>query len=159
MIGTYGDASEDGWVDCKGWSKYVLAPYCAPKLAYDAATGAVDRAKEQASKLARFLRTMAIIGGLGLLGSGIFLGVTMLRQRRARKNPRKKKQGIGNRIARILGGLVLTGLGAIGYAGPQAAEPISTVIGGGMSLSGLYLVGSGVVGPEQANKIRKEIRG
>lgn len=160
MIGTYGqaDAEQDGWLDCKGYSRFVLAPYCAPKIAYEKATGALDSARQQASKVGRTLKTIAIIFGMSALGVGVFLGVNALRKRRTRRNP-KKKQSIFNRLFRILGGLTLTGLGALGYVGPQAAEPISTIVGGGMSMGGLYLIGSGVVGKDEAQKIRKELKG
>jgi len=157
MIGTYGQVTqeEDGWFDCQGLSRFnpVLAPYCLAKAAREGIA-------ERISFTKRLFRTGAILVGLMVLGSITFVGIAALRnQRRTRKNPRKKKQSLGNRLVRIIGGAALTGLGALGYAGPQAAEPISTVVGGGMSLSGLYLIGSGVIGVEQAKKLRKEIRG
>ena len=160
MIGTYGqaDAEQDGWLDCNGYSRFVLAPYCATKLAYDKATGYASTITSAASKAARTLKTIAIIFGVSALGVGVFLGVNALRKRRTRRNP-KKKQSIFNRLFRIMGGLTLTGLGALGYVGPQAAEPISTIVGGGMSMGGLYLIGSGVVGKDEAQKIRKELKG
>ena len=142
MIGQYGkvEETEDGYFDCKGLSRYVFFVPCTAK---ETAQKAADRA----TRLTRTLRTIAIVFGIGLLGSATFLGFTALRQRAMRRNP-KKKQSIGNRLARILGGTVLMGLGATGYTGPQLLEPISTVIGGGMSLGGLYLLGSGVVGKQ-----------
>ena len=122
------------------------------KPAYSAAQGV----KRQFA----LIRTVAIILGVLGLGAVTFIGIGAIRKKkRTRKNPRKKKQSPGNRVARVMGGAVLAGLGAIGYAGPQVAEPVSTLIGGGMSLSGLYLIGSGVIGTAEAKKIRKEIRG
>ena len=170
MIGSYGQPEEeDGWFDCQGasgWMPWSLA-YC--QIVKPVATSTVEIARggadivqsgaDQATKLVKLVKTMVIVLFVLGLGAATFLGVNTLRKRkRKRKNPRKK-QGIGSRIARILGGLVLAGVGAIGYVGPQAAEPISTLVGGSMGLGGLYLIGSGVVGPEQAKKIRKEIRG
>ena len=150
---------ENGWFDCEGISGAVAWPYCyAVKPAITSVTDRAGNVVDQASKGLKLVKTAVIILLFLGLGSATFIGINAFRKRKSRKNP-KKKQGIGNRIARIFGGLVLAGLGAIGYAGPQAAEPISTLIGGGMGLGGLYLVGSGVVGPDQANKIRKEIRG
>lgn len=156
MIGSYGRADdvENGWFDCQGasgWMPWSIG-YC------QVVKPTVTNVTDQANKGFKLVKTVAIVLLILGLGAATFVGVSAVSKRKARKNP-KKKQGIGNRIARILGGLVLTGLGAIGYAGPQVAEPVSTLIGGGMSLGGLYLVGSGVVGPDQANKIRKEIRG
>jgi hypothetical protein len=158
MIGAYGQVTqeENGWFDCQGASGWMpwSVGYC--QIVKPAVTGVVQPVKQGFN----FLKTATII--LLLLGAGTatFAGINAFRKKRkTRKNPRKKKQSIGNRIGRVLGGAVLTGLGALGYAGPQAAEPISTVIGGGMSLSGLYLIGSGVVGVDQAKKIRKEIMG
>ncbi len=155
MIGAYGQ-TQNGWLDCEGVSGAVFWPYCKiVKPAGQVITSGLTRAE----KIAKALKTAAMIFGVVVLGIGIFVSVTTLRKRkRLRKNPRKKAT-IGNRIFRVLGGGVLAGLGALGYAGPQAAEPISTVVGGGMSLGGLYLIGSGIVGPQQAQKIRKEIRG
>ena len=156
MIGQYGkvEETEDGYFDYQGLSRYVFFVPCTAKEMAQKAAEAADGA----ARFARTLRTIAIVFGIGLLGSATFLGFTALRQRAMRRNP-KKKQSIGNRLARILGGTVLMGLGAIGYTGPQLLEPITTVIGGGMSLGGLYLLGSGVVGKQKAQEIRKELRG
>ncbi len=155
MIGAYGQVTqeENGWFDCNGVSGAVFWPYCyVAKPAYSTVQGV--------KKQFALIRTVAIILGVLGLGAFTFVGINSVRKKRkTRTNPRKKKQSIGNRLGRVLGGAVLSGLGALGYAGPQAAEPISTVVGGGMSLSGLYLIGSGVVGVEEAKKIRKEIRG
>ena len=154
MIGVYGKATEEenGWFDCNGISSAVFWPYCyVAKPAYSAAQGV--------KKQFALIRTVAIILGVLGLGAVTFIGINAIRKKkRTRRNPRKK-QTLVNRAVRIAGGTVLTGLGAIGYAGPQAAEPISTVVGGGMSLSGLYLIGSGVIGTAEAKNIRKEIRG
>ena len=157
MIGTYGQSEpENGWFDCEGISGAVFWPYC--KVIKPVRKG-IQSGLSRAEKFAKALKTAAMIFGVAVLGIGIFVGVTTLRKRkRLRKNPRKKAS-IGNRIFRVVGGGVLAGLGALGYVGPQVAEPITTIVGGGMSLGGLYLIGSGIVGPQQAQKIRKEIRG
>lgn len=161
MIGVYGQSDEqsNAWFDCEGVSGAVFWPYC--KVVKPVREG-IESGLTRAEKIAKALKTAAMIFGVAVLGVALFVGVTTWRKRkrkRVRKNPRKKKQSIGNRIFRVVGGGVLAGLGALGYAGPQAAEPISTIVGGGMSLGGLYLIGSGIVGPQQAQKIRKEIRG
>jgi len=159
MIGVYGQTEENGWFDCEGASGWMpwSVGYCqvTKPLAQKVYQTSSD-AYTAAQKPLKTVRTIAIILLVLGLGVGTFVGINALRKKRTRKNP---KQSAGNRIARVLGGLVLTVLGAVGYVGPQVAEPVSTVVGGGMTIGGLYLVGSGVLGSAEASKIRKEIRG
>jgi hypothetical protein len=53
----------------------------------------------------------------------------------------------------------MTGLGALGWFGPQAAEPLSTIIGVPLSAGGIYLTASGLLSPAKAKSLRKEITG
>ena len=77
--------------------------------------------------------------------------------RRILGNPKKMK--LGERVVRLGLGTVLTGAGAIGWFGPQAAEPITTALGGATSLGGLMLIASGLTSPETAREIRRDLKG
>ena len=90
----------------------------------------------------------------GLLATGFLVA----RAVSPKKNPRKKMK-TGERIVRVGSGLVLGGIGALGWMGPQAIEPVSTIVGVPTSLAGAYLVLSGITSPETASQIRKEATG
>jgi len=94
----------------------------------------------------------------GVIGAGAIAAVALKSKKMRRRNP-KGKMKFGERIVRIGGGAALTALGAIGWFGPQAAEPISTVVGLPVSAGGVYLALSGLLSPEKAKAIRKEVRG
>ena len=94
----------------------------------------------------------------GVIGAGALAAVALKSKKMRRRNP-KGKMKLGERIVRIGGGAALTALGAIGWFGPQAAEPISTVVGLPVSAGGVYLALSGLLSPEKAKAIRKEVRG
>jgi hypothetical protein len=94
----------------------------------------------------------------GLIGVGALAAVALKSKKMRRRNP-KAKMKFGERIVRIGGGAALTGLGMIGWFGPQAAEPISTVVGLPVSAGGIYLALSGLLSPEKAKAIRKEVKG
>ena len=72
-----------------------------------------------------------------------------------KSNPRMK---IGERLVRMGAGSALTVAGAIGWFGPQAVEPITTIVGLPLSISGIYLLMSGLTSPETAQRIRKEVK-
>lgn len=92
----------------------------------------------------------------GVLGVGYFLLTQIQTTGRLKKNP---KMNFGERIVRIGGGAALAGLGALGWLGPQAGEPFSTVIGLPISAGGIYLAISGFTSPEKAKAIRREVKG
>ncbi len=90
----------------------------------------------------------------GLLAAGFLLA----RSVSPKKNPRKKMK-VGERIVRVGSGLALGGIGALGWMGPQAIEPVSTLVGVPTSIAGVYLLISGLTSPETASQIRKEATG
>jgi hypothetical protein len=94
----------------------------------------------------------------GVVGAGLLAAVALKSKKSRRRNP-KKKMGAGERIVRVGGGAALTAMGMIGWFGPQAAEPISTVVGLPISAGGVYLALSGLLSPEKAQSLRKEVTG
>lgn len=94
----------------------------------------------------------------GVIGAGALAAVALKAKKSRRRNP-KKKMGFGERIVRIGGGAALTGLGMLGWFGPQAAEPVSTIVGLPISAGGVYLALSGLLSPEKAKALRKEVKG
>ena len=96
----------------------------------------------------RWLLYAALLGGGFLLAKSLSPGGL-------KSNPRMK---IGERLVRMGAGSALTVAGAIGWFGPQAAEPITTIVGLPLSISGIYLLMSGLTSPETAQRIRKEVK-
>jgi hypothetical protein len=92
-----------------------------------------------------------------LIGAGIVLA-KVTSSKGLKSNPRKRMK-LGERIVRLGAGGVMTAAGAIGWFGPQAAEPLTTIVGLPVSVSGVYLMMSGLTSPETAKRIRKEVKG
>ena len=96
----------------------------------------------------RWLLYAALLGGGFLIAKSLSPGGLKI-------NPRMK---VGERLVRMGAGTALTVAGAIGWFGPQAAEPITTIVGLPLSISGVYLLMSGLTSPETAQRIRKEVK-
>jgi hypothetical protein len=153
-LGSYGAKSPDesnGYLDCEGISGAVFWPYCLPKKI-------LTRAADAGSSFVRTLLLTGIIVSVAVFGIGAaYLGLRG-KGRKLRSNGRTKMKFI-ERAFRVVAGLGMTGLGAVGWLGPQAAEPLSTVIGLPVSAGGLYLTVSGLLSPAKAKSLRKEITG
>lgn len=157
MIGTYGmipaygkAQQEDGYFDCEGVSGAVFWPVCLPKK--------IAGAYESGMRLVKNLLITGIIVSVVIFGIGAaYLGLRG-KGRKLRNNGRSKIK-FAERAFRVVAGLGMTGLGALGWFGPQAAEPLSTIIGVPLSAGGIYLTASGLLSPAKAKSLRKEITG
>ena len=101
---------------------------------------------------------LVVFGGIALVGVAL-LATKRFWWKRKKKHRRNPRMGFSERIARIGAGGVLAILGAVGWLGPQVAEPISTVVGGAATVGGIAIAASGVAGKsELTSEIRKGIK-
>jgi hypothetical protein len=87
--------------------------------------------------------TLVVVGGAALVLIALLATKRLWWRKGMKRNPR---MGIGERLARIGAGSLIGILGAVGWLGPQVAEPISTVIGGAATVGGIAIAASGVAG-------------
>lgn len=104
-----------------------------------------------------FVYGLILVAGLAYLNSTRKKKPGVTAYRRILANPKKMK--LGERVVRVGIGTVLTGAGAIGWFGPQAAEPVTTALGGMTSLGGLMLIASGLTSSEAAREMRRDLKG